>query len=67
MFEKLCRLLRQLRSALTGADAPAPPRHPQVIVHDPSAQDPHDLDDPFFDSQVQTRIADVIADAGRKK
>jgi len=28
---------------------------------------PHDLDDPFFDAAVQTRIGDVIAHAGQKK
>jgi hypothetical protein len=34
---------------------------PEVILHDPAAQRPHDLDDPFFDPKVQSRIADVIA------
>ncbi len=40
---------------------------PEVIVHDPAAQRAHDLDDPFFDDKVQTRIGDVIAGAGHKK
>ena len=40
---------------------------PEVIVHDPSAQRPHDLDDPFFDPKVQTRMAGVIADNAQKK
>jgi len=40
---------------------------PEVIVHDPAAQRPHDLDDPFFDPKVQSRIADVIAKNAAKK
>jgi len=28
------------------------PEYPEVIVHDPAAQQPHNLDDPFFDSGV---------------
>ena len=40
---------------------------PPVVVHDPAARRPHDLDDPFFDLKVQARIASVIASAGHKK
>ena len=40
---------------------------PEVILHDPAAMRPHDLDDPFFDPKVQSRVADVIAkNAGKK-
>jgi hypothetical protein len=47
---------------------PAPkPVQPEVIVHDPAAEGPHDLDDPFFDPKVQSRIADVIAGNTIKK
>ena len=58
--------LRRLWLALKGApgDKPAPN---EVIVHDPGAERPHDLDDPFFDSQVQSRMAGVIADNAAKK
>lgn len=56
--------IREFWSGLTGKNAPA---QPPVIVHDPAAQRPHDLDDPFFDATVQTRIGDVIAHAGQKK
>jgi hypothetical protein len=28
---------------------------------------PHDLDDPFFDPQVQKRVSDIIASSARKK
>jgi hypothetical protein len=40
---------------------------PEVILHDPAAQRPHDLDDPFFDPQVQSRMAGVIAKNAAKK
>lgn len=40
---------------------------PDVIVHDPEAKLPHDLDDPFFDRNVQSRMADVIAHSADKK
>jgi hypothetical protein len=56
--------VRKLWSAAKGESEPAAPA---VIVHDPAAQRAHDLDDPFFDNNVQKRVADVIADAGRKK
>jgi len=38
-----------------------------VIVHDPAASKPHDLDDPLFDRKVQERIGAAIAKAVRKK
>ena len=50
-------------SALTGKTEPV---LPPVIIHDPAAQRPHDLDDPFFDDKVQTRIGDAIAHASQK-
>ncbi len=55
-------LLRNLWSRLTGPETQATP---PVIIHDPQAEKAHDLDDPFFDQNVQTRIADVIAHAGQ--
>ena len=63
--QSITQTLRNLWQSATGADAP--PALPEVIVHDPAAQRAHDLDDPFFDDEVQTRIADVIAGAGHKK
>ncbi len=39
---------------------------PEVIIHDPESERPHDLDDPFFDRRVQSRMADVIANAKPK-
>jgi hypothetical protein len=56
--------VRNLWSAVIGQSEPAAP---DVVIHDPAAQRAHDLDDPFFDDKVQTRIADVIASTGNKK
>jgi hypothetical protein len=58
-------LLRNLWARLIAPAAPKPRQAPAVIIHDPEAKKAHDLDDPFFDRQVQTRIADVIAHAGQ--
>ena len=63
---KLSDLVRNLWASVT--ETPVPKRHvPEVIIHDPEAQKPHDLDDPFFDRKVQERMADVIAHSGDKK
>ena len=40
---------------------------PDVIIHDPAASGPHDLDDPYFDPKIQSRFADLIARAARKE
>jgi hypothetical protein len=40
---------------------------PDVIIHDPAASAPHDLDDPYFDPKIQSRFADLIARAARKE
>jgi hypothetical protein len=38
-----------------------------VFLHDPNAQRPHDLDDPFYDPKVQARVGDAISRATLKK
>jgi hypothetical protein len=43
------------------------PERLSIIVHDPGASKPHDLDDPFLDPKVRERVGAVIADAARKK
>ena len=43
------------------------PTNPEVVVHDPAAAKPHDLDDPFFDRKVQERMGAAIAKAARKE
>ena len=57
-------LLRNLWARLTAPSDPKPGMPPVVVV-DPDAEKAHDLDDPFFDRTVQTRMADVIAHAGQ--
>jgi hypothetical protein len=56
--------LRNLWARLIGSGGR---KAPPVVVHDPAAQRAHDLDDPFFDDKVQTRIGDVIAHSGQKQ
>ncbi len=58
----MSQLLRNLWATVASSE---PPAHttPPVVIHDPEAQRPHDLDDPFFDRKVQSRMADVIAHA----
>jgi hypothetical protein len=65
----VANLIQRLRALWLSVTAPRPtePEYPEVIVHDPAAQDPHDLDDPFFDSGVQSRISRVIADNASTK
>ena len=53
--------------AMTGRQSARQAPLPEVIVHDPGAERPHDLDDPFLDPKVQSRIAGVIADNAAKK
>ena len=64
----MSQAVRNVWSAVTGQTHSArAPAAPVVILYDPAAQRPHDLDDPFFDDKVQARMADVIACAGHKK
>jgi hypothetical protein len=58
--------VQRLWRALTGQGS-ATAAIPASVVHDPAAQRPHDLDDPFFDGKVQARMGDVIGQAGQKK
>jgi hypothetical protein len=52
---------RKFWSGLTGQNVPA------VVLHDPAAQQPRDLDDPFFDDKEQKRMANVISHARKEK
>ena len=60
----ISQTVRNFWSAVRGQNEPAAPK---VIVHDPAGQRAHDLDDPFYDEKVQTRIAGVIAGTGNRK
>jgi hypothetical protein len=56
--------VRNLWLAAIGHKAP---NAPEVLRFDRAARAPHDLDDPFFDENVQIRIAETIAATGNKK
>lgn len=58
-------VLRDLWAKLIGPSDPKAAAVQPVIVHDPEAEKAHDLDDPFFDRAVQSRVADVIAHASQ--
>jgi hypothetical protein len=60
----MSQAVRSFWSAVTGHRQLQPPT---VLLHDPAARRPHDLDDPFFEEKIQMRMADVIAAAGHKK
>jgi hypothetical protein len=62
--KKMSDVVRHLWAAVAG-EPKTPPA--EVIVHDPEAKAPRDLDDPFFDRSVQARMADVIAHSADKK
>jgi len=62
----LAQTIRYFWFAMTGQASVRAPASPEVIVHDPGAERPHDLDDPFFDPKVQSRMAGVIADNAKK-
>jgi hypothetical protein len=56
--------VRSLWSALIGHQEPS---RPEVTIHNPAALRAHDLDDPFFDENIQIRVAETIAATGNKK
>jgi hypothetical protein len=64
-FPSESRIVRQLWGTFI-ARFTSPPR-PDVLLHDPAASRPHDLDDPFFDPKVQKRVAEMIAGTAREK
>jgi len=64
---RLAQTVRDFWLAMTRRQSARQAPPPEVIVHDPSAERPHDLDDPFFDPKVQSRMAGVIADNAAKK
>jgi hypothetical protein len=68
MLRTLRLLRRTARSLwLQGLTRLRRPSAQEFFLHDPAATGPHDLDDPFFDSTVQERVANVIAASVRKK
>jgi hypothetical protein len=65
----LISAVRKAWSAILGPKAISAEdsKHAGVVIYDPGSHGPHDLDDPFFDSKVRERIADVISSAAQKK
>lgn len=61
LLQLISHSARKFLSGLTGSKTPV------VVLHDPAAQRPRDLDDPFFDDKEQKRMANVIAHARQKK
>lgn len=59
------KTIRELWNYVTGGKREPEPA-PEVIVHDPASRKPHNLDDPFFDPEVQSRMAGVIAENAAK-
>ena len=57
--------MRKLWSWIFWKKEPAVPAK-GFIVHDPAAERPHDLDDPYFDAKVQERLGKGISSAVRK-
>jgi hypothetical protein len=60
-------MLTDAWTAATVMRVRAAARRAGVIVHDPQAHDPKNLDDPFIDPRVQERIGKFIADSGRQE
>jgi hypothetical protein len=55
---------KRVWSAVTGgAPAGASGMRQNVLVHDPDAEKPKNLDDPFHDPKVQERVAKLISQA----
>ena len=56
-------LLSNAWSAATAKATGRVSRRPAFFIHDPEAENPKDLDDPFIDPNVQERIGQLIARA----
>jgi len=65
-IKSMSQLVRNLWTTAAAPPQPSTRPAPEIIVHDPEAKLPHDLDDPFFDRKVQSRMAAVIAHAKKK-
>ncbi len=62
----LAQTIRDFWFAMTGQDRPANRLRPRSSFTIPARERPHDLDDPFFDPEVQSRMAGVIADNAKE-
>ena len=58
-------IMKKFWSKIFGKKEPAVPAK-GFVLHDPAAQRPHDLDDPYFDAKIQERLGKAIGGAVRK-
>jgi hypothetical protein len=58
-------MMKKFWSRIFGKKEPAVPTK-GFVLHDPAAQRPHDLDDPYFDAKIQERLGKAIGGAVRK-
>jgi hypothetical protein len=65
--QTMSQLVRGLWAAVAAPTRPPSLPADTVVVHDPAAERPHDLDDPYFDQRAQARMANVIAESAKKK
>jgi hypothetical protein len=66
-MQALTGAVQTVRNLWLAATGHTPQARPEVMRFDGLARAPHDLDDPFFDENVQIRIAETIAATGNKK
>jgi hypothetical protein len=59
--------VQTIRKLWLAATRHSEPAAPEVTVYNPAARLAHDLDDPFFDENIQIRVAETIAATGNKK
>ena len=66
--KEIAHSLRRTMNLFSKLFRRAPKRpQPAVTVHDPEAIEPHDLDNPFFDKDVQERMGAAISKSTRTK
>jgi hypothetical protein len=54
---KVANLLSRVRRFWSSVSS----RRPEVFLHDPAAALPRDLDDPFDNADVQTKVGKILA------
>ena len=58
--------LQTVRKLWLAATGHYDPPVSEVLVYDRAARGAHDLDDPFFDENIQIRVGETIAATGNK-
>jgi hypothetical protein len=62
----LSAALKTCSAFIGGGRAKSGEHIPEVFVHNPEAQGPQNLDDPFLDTNAQARVGEIIARAARR-